>query len=75
VAYFTVGTVIDNGPYKHNFPESIELHRVLGRAYEKMGANEQAIETYLKMVLMAKQQNDPRLDDYQNQLERVKKKQ
>ena len=56
------------------FPDSIQLHRVLGRAYEKMGDNEQAFKAYEKMVLKAKQQKHPRLDDFENQLERIRKK-
>lgn len=59
---------------KNNFPESIQLHRVLGRAYEKMKSYTQAVKTYEKMVLKAKQQNHPRLDDFENQLKRVKTK-
>lgn len=59
---------------KRSFPESIQLHRVLGRAYLKMGSHEQAIKAYETMVLKAKQQNSPRLDSFENMLERVKKK-
>jgi predicted alpha/beta superfamily hydrolase len=56
------------------FPESIQLHRVLGRAYEKVGSNEQALKTYEEMVLKAKQQNHPRLDGFENLLKRFKKR-
>jgi predicted alpha/beta superfamily hydrolase len=59
---------------KNYFPESIQLHRVLGRAYEKMGSNDQAFKTYEKMVLKAKQQNHPRLDGFENLLERFTKR-
>jgi len=59
---------------KNDFPESIQLYRVLGRAYEKMGSYQLALKTYEKMVLKAKQQNHPRLDDFENQLKLVKKK-
>jgi predicted alpha/beta superfamily hydrolase len=59
---------------KNYFPESIQLHRVLGRAYEKMESYEQALKTYEKMVLLAKQQNSPRLDFFESQVEWVKKK-
>ena len=58
----------------NNYPESIELHRVLGRAYEKMNSYQQAANTYEKMVSLAKDQNNPRLDDYENQLKKVKAK-
>jgi len=59
---------------KNNFPESVQLYRVLGRAYLKMEDNEQAFKAYEKMVLKAKQQNHPRLDGFENLLEQVKKK-
>jgi len=59
---------------KNDFPESVQLYRVLGRAYLKMEDNEQAFKAYEKMVLKAKQQNHPRLDGFENLLEQVKKK-
>jgi len=62
------------GNIKNSFPESIQLHRVLGRAYLKMGDNKQAFKAYQTMVLKAKQQNHPRLDGFENLLERVKNK-
>lgn len=67
-----VKLLIDN--INNNFPESIQLHRVLGRAYLKMESYQQAYKAYEKMVMKAKQQNDPRLDDFENLLEQVKKK-
>jgi predicted alpha/beta superfamily hydrolase len=57
------------------YPESIHLHRVLGRAYEKMGANKEALKTYEKMLLLAKKQHKPGLDYYETQVARLKKKQ
>ena len=59
---------------KNRFPESIQLYRVLGRAYEKMESYEQALNAYKKMVLKAKQQNDPKLDGFENMVKEVKKK-
>ena len=59
---------------KNNFPESIQLYRVLGRAYLKMESYEQAFKAYEKMVLKAKQQNHPGLDGFEDLLEQVKKK-
>jgi len=56
------------------YPDSIHLHRVLANAYEKMKSYEKALKVYEKMVLMAKQQNKPRLDYYESQVERVKNK-
>jgi len=56
------------------FPESIQLYRVLGRAYLKMQSYDQAYKAYEKMVLKAKQQNHPRLDGFENLLGQVKKK-
>jgi predicted alpha/beta superfamily hydrolase len=60
---------------KNMYPESIHLHRVLGRAYEKMNANKEALKTYKKMLALAKQQNKPGLDYYEAQITRLKKKQ
>lgn len=57
------------------YPESVHLHRVLGSAYEKMGSNKEALKTYKKMLLLAKQQNKPGLDYYESQVARLKKKQ
>lgn len=55
------------------FPESVQLYRVLGRAYQKMGDKDKSVKAYEKMVLKAKQQNHPRLDGYENLLKRMKK--
>jgi len=55
-------------------PQSIHLHRVLARAYEKMESYEQALRLYEKMIVMAKQQNKSGIDYYESQVERVKKK-
>ncbi len=57
------------------YPESIHLHRVLGRAYEKMGSNKLALKTYKKMLALAKKQHKPGLDYYEAQIARLKKKQ
>ena len=56
------------------FPESIQLYRVLGRAYQKLDDNKKAVKAYEKMVLKAKQQNHRRLDGFENILENAKKK-
>ena len=63
-----------NDAIKDRFPESIQLHRVLGRAYEKMGSYEHAFKAYEIMVLKAKQQKHPRLDGFEKTLEWAKKK-
>jgi predicted alpha/beta superfamily hydrolase len=59
----------------NNFPQSVQLYRVLGRAYLKMESYQQAFNAYQTMVLKAKQQNHPRLDGFEDLLEQVKKKQ
>jgi predicted Zn-dependent protease len=59
---------------KNRFPESIQLYRVLGRAYQKMGDKKNTIAAYKKMILKAKQQKNPQLDSFENLLEQVKKK-
>lgn len=57
----------------NRYPESIQLYRVLGRAYLKLDDNKKAVEAYEKMVLKAKQKNHPQLDRFENLLERVRK--
>jgi len=57
---------------KDRFPESIELYRVLGRAYMKMEDKEKTIKAYETMVLKAKQQKHPRLDGFESLLKQVK---
>lgn len=59
---------------KNRFPESIQLHRVLGRAYLKMSSYQQAFNAYKKMVMLAKQQNHPKLDSFENLLKQVEMK-
>ncbi len=57
---------------KNRYPESIQLYRVLGRAYLKMEENELAIKAYEVMVKKAEEQNSPQLDRFKDTLERVK---
>jgi len=63
-----------NDVIKNIYPESIHLHRVLARSYEKMASYEQALKVYEKMISMAKQQNFTNIDYYESQLKRVKNK-
>lgn len=56
------------------FPDSVQLHRVLGRAHLKMEAYEPAYKAYAKMVSLAKEQNHPRLDGFESLLEQVRQK-
>jgi predicted alpha/beta superfamily hydrolase len=58
----------------NRFPESVQLYRVLGRAYMKMKDKEKAIKAYETMVLKAKQQKHPQLDRFENALKQIKKK-
>jgi predicted alpha/beta superfamily hydrolase len=57
---------------KDRFPESVQLYRVLGRAYMKMEDKEKTIQAYETMVLKAKQQKHPQLDRFENTFKRVK---
>jgi len=63
-----------NDAINNYFPESIQLYRVLGRAYLKMENHQEAVKAYEKMVVKAKQQNHPKLDLFESRLERVKNK-
>lgn len=56
------------------FPDSVQLHRVLGRAYLKMESYQKAYDAYAKMVYLAKQQHHPRVDGFEELLEQVRKK-
>jgi predicted alpha/beta superfamily hydrolase len=57
---------------KDRFPESVQLYRVLGRAYMKMEDKEKTIKAYETVVLKAKQQKHPQLDRFENAFKRVK---
>lgn len=58
----------------HYYPNSVQLYRVLGRAYIKLDDYRNAEKAYEKMVLLAKQQNHPRLDGFESLLEQIKAK-
>jgi predicted alpha/beta superfamily hydrolase len=58
---------------KDRFPESVDLYRVLGRAYMKMEDKEKTIKTFETMILKAKQQKHPQLDRLESGLKKIKK--
>jgi len=56
-----------------NFPESANVYDSLGEAYERLGNNDKALENYKKAVQNAEKTNDPNLNIFKQNLERVQK--
>lgn len=56
-----------------NFPESANVYDSLGEALEKSGNNEKAVENYKIAVQNAEKINDPNLNIFRQNLERLQK--
>jgi glyoxylase-like metal-dependent hydrolase (beta-lactamase superfamily II) len=56
-----------------NFPESANVYDSLGEAYERSGDNDKALANYKKAVQNAEKINDPNLNIFKQNLERLQK--